>query len=372
MSAISAPIPPGALGQAAAPQALLSYLEQLTIWVDTRRRELDELDQASQSSPMQQQITADVMLSMALWQAVKSREELLLNVWDSGRVGIAERERLSTLIWGRLDTTTGALGTLAGMNVSLPEACRLSDALASSLRGKLALDPNADEITARITTLKASLERLRDQVQLEPVEAIVRAQANVATFSSRLDQIVSKVSRGGDVGGLLAPLEQEMATFERDLIVSGTKRRQAASQRSTAEQKLHELHTRGQELAELVATVIASVDPAPKYAVPQVSALGPIPDDPTELATFLARLDQVDHAMSIVDHANHAALEQRAELVAAIERAKRLLSSDVDSHSFQILSLAEQVVTKQPTQMAVATNLVNTVSALLDPSGGTA
>ncbi|MGL4832439.1 MAG: hypothetical protein ACRCWS_07715, partial [Propionibacteriaceae bacterium] len=107
MSAITAPLAPGALGEAVDPHALVSYLEQLTTWVDTRRRELDELDLASQSSPMQHQLTGDVMLSMALWQAVKSRKEQLLTVWDSGRVGIAERERLSTLIWGRLDTTTG-------------------------------------------------------------------------------------------------------------------------------------------------------------------------------------------------------------------------------------------------------------------------
>ncbi|MGL4831166.1 MAG: hypothetical protein ACRCWS_01095, partial [Propionibacteriaceae bacterium] len=289
-----------------------------------------------------------------------------------GRVGIAERERLSTLIWGRLDTTTGAASTLAGMNVSLPEACRLSDALASSLRGKLALDPDADEITARITTLKASLERLRDQVTLEPAATIVTAQATVASLSARLDQIVAKVSRGGDVGGLLAPLEQEMATFERDLIVGGTKRRQAASQRKAAEHKLRQLSIRGEELAELVATVIASVDPAPKYAVPQVSALGPIPDDPAELTAFLARLDQVDHAMTIVSEANHEALAQRTALVATLERAKNLLSRTTDSHSIQILALAENVVSTQPTVMAVATNLVNTVSALLDHPGGAA
>ena len=45
------------------------------------------------------------MLSMALWKAVSDRYELLLATWDSGRVGAAERERMSSLIWGRLDAT---------------------------------------------------------------------------------------------------------------------------------------------------------------------------------------------------------------------------------------------------------------------------
>ncbi|MEZ5088753.1 MAG: hypothetical protein R2719_02970 [Micropruina sp.] len=49
-------------------------------------------------------LTSDLQLSLALWQAVKSRNDLLLVTWDSGRVGQAECARLSSLIWGRLDT----------------------------------------------------------------------------------------------------------------------------------------------------------------------------------------------------------------------------------------------------------------------------
>jgi hypothetical protein len=44
---------------------------------------------------------------------------------------------MSTLIWGRLDAATAS-----GLSVSLPEACRLSDALLSQLRVKLGLDPS--------------------------------------------------------------------------------------------------------------------------------------------------------------------------------------------------------------------------------------
>ena len=60
-----------------------------------------------------------------------------------------------------------------GLAVSLPEACRLSDALAGQLRTKLALAPGADAAAARISELRAQLERIRDQVGLEP--ALTRA-----------------------------------------------------------------------------------------------------------------------------------------------------------------------------------------------------
>ena len=83
---------------------------------------------------------------MALWKAVADRHDLLVATWDSGRVGPTELARLSTLVWGRLDalprppiilcsdTPPVPAGALA---VSLPEACRLSDALAASLRARL-------------------------------------------------------------------------------------------------------------------------------------------------------------------------------------------------------------------------------------------
>ena len=70
-----------------------------------RKDELDELDAAALSSPRKDELTDDMTLSMALWKAVADRLQLLLAVWDGGRVLEAERERLATLIHGRLDAT---------------------------------------------------------------------------------------------------------------------------------------------------------------------------------------------------------------------------------------------------------------------------
>ena len=115
---------------------------------------------------------------MAVWKAVSDRYELLLATWNSGRVGITELTRMSTLIWGRLDASTAS-----GLSVSLPEACRLSDALLSQLRVKLGLDPSGMEITERIRQPRAQMERIREQIDLEPAGA---AQQQAALEQSRL------------------------------------------------------------------------------------------------------------------------------------------------------------------------------------------
>ena len=142
------PEPPGRIGAAISPEDAQLYLEALGGWRDGRRAELDRLDEAalnatdgSSGSSGTTGLTGDVLLSMALWKAVADRHDLLVATWDSGRAGRAERERLATLIWGRLDATLdprlaqrpdvpSSRGALA---VSLPEAMRLSDALAASL-----------------------------------------------------------------------------------------------------------------------------------------------------------------------------------------------------------------------------------------------
>ena len=93
------------------------------------------------------EVTDDITLSMVLWKAASDRYEQLKSVWDSGRVGPAERERLATLIWGRLDATNLHA---SGLSMSLPEACRLSDALAAQLRVRLGLELSGAEVTTRL------------------------------------------------------------------------------------------------------------------------------------------------------------------------------------------------------------------------------
>src|SRR5688572_32530840 len=140
----TAPVPPGAIGTAPEPAALQNYLGAMDDWVRARRLELDELDAAALAAQRGDEVASDMALSLALWKAVADRWQLMWATWDGGRVGVTERTKITTLIWGRLD---GTLGNQA-MAVSLPEACRLSDALAGQLRTALSLMPGADAAAA--------------------------------------------------------------------------------------------------------------------------------------------------------------------------------------------------------------------------------
>ena len=375
-----APVAPGRLGEAIGPQAAFTYLDALQTWCDDRRRELDQLDHEVLRSPDQQALTHDMTLSLALWKAVSDRHALLLATWDSGRVGQAERERMSSLIWGRLDGTLdqsilakgGATGFTAGLSVSLPEACRLSDALAGQLRVRLALDPSGLEAAQRIRQLRAQLERIADQVDLEPTTLRAEAARQHQRLVDRLTAITEKARRGGDVGGLVGPLGIDAARLERDLIVNGAKRREASELVDRARELRSDLVTREAALHTLVEQCVATVDPAPRYAVPDIDALGPLPNTAAAIEAYLQRLDQVSRAMTIAQDAYTAAInehrDQRALLAAYHSKAVALGVAD-DPDLQQAHRMATEALDRRPARMPIVTQLVTLFQSYLTIAG---
>lgn len=353
----SAPAAPGSIGVAVETAAAAAYLDQLGQWREARRRELDELDRSALAASNGAAATSDILLSMALWKAVSDRYELLLATWDSGRVGQTERLRLASLIWGRLDAATAS-----GLSVSLPEACRLSDALVAQLRVRLGLDPSGAEITERIRQLRAQMERIRDQVDLEPAgSAQQRAAIDQARMARRLKEIADKAGRGGDVAGLLGPLEIEAATFERDLIVNGSRRRNAGALVRRAREQRSDLEAREAALTAIVQEAVRTVDPAPRYAVPDVAALGPVPNTLDKLEAYLRRLDQVSRAMTLAQAAYSKALHDHQELRSRLEafRAKAAATGVADVPDVaRAYELARSALAEQPCRMLIAEQLV--------------
>jgi hypothetical protein len=383
------PDPPGRLGEAIMPEDALQYLEALGAWRDQRRAELDRLDEVAIASPEGASatgVTGDVMLSMALWKAVADRYDLLTATWDSGRVGQAERERLSTLIWGRLDTTLdprlaqrpdvpSSSGALA---VSLPEAMRLSDALAASLRTRLSLDPADADLTGRLRQLRAQLERVRDLVAAVPQDSRDGFSQKLAKLDQRLSEMAEHAKRGADVGGLLGPLEADAARIERDLIVGSATRAEAARSVARARQLRGELAARGAAIRDLAAQCVASVNPAPRLAVPDVAALGPVPQTAAEVDAYLARMARVSRAMNLAHGAYATAMDERSELRGRLEayaiKATRTAgtgsspagSLDHDDDDLaELFRRAEKVLGAEPTDMARARALVAAHQAYL-------
>ena len=157
------------------PRTALRYLEALGTWRDepqgrARRARRRRRSAAADGTAY----TGDLLLSMALWKAVADRHDLLVATWDSGRVG---RHRAGAALHpglGRLDATARARAASRApaahpgpraLAVSLPEACRLSDALAARCAPRLGLDPvGGRPRRPRLRALRASVERVRDLV----------------------------------------------------------------------------------------------------------------------------------------------------------------------------------------------------------------
>ncbi len=361
----TAPTAPGRLGEALDPAAIQRYLTELDAWLRTRKDELDELDRAALAAARGQELAADMGLVLALWKAIHDRYQLVFATWDGGRVLQQERERISALIWGRLD---GASEMPGGLAVSLPEACRLSDAMTSQLRTKLALAHDATEQTARIRQVRAQLERIRDQVGLEPVTAQETAARTLAGLLLRLEQITDRADRGADVGGMLGPLEVEATTFERDLIVGNAQRRDARDQLVSARELRADLAARAEALERLAEQCVRTVDPAPHYAVPDVDALGPVPNTPDAIRSYLQRLERVSEALNLAQHKYADALAEHTELVdlldAYVAKAKALGLADradlTDSEK-----QAREVLGRRPAPMNVCRQLVATYQTWL-------
>ena len=321
---VLAPPAPGALGVPVDPAAAQTYLGALRLWVTQRRADLDAVDAAVlRLSPDEQAaITTDLTVALTFWKAINDRYVLLETVFDGGRVGPTEAERLSTLIHGRLGgSATESLsvpgaGTLA---VTLPEACRLLDSLTRTLQARASLAPGVAEASQRITVLRQTLERVRDQLPLVPVGAQRdEAAESLARLDRRLVDLTERARRGADTGGIIGPLEIDAAVLERDLIVAAAERAEAQKDRARQAQRVEELDARAEAIRALERACVAAIDPAPHLAIPNVRALGPVPQAPAELAAYRDKLDRVGRALDLAHGQYAAGLAERDEIVGLV------------------------------------------------------
>ena len=370
MSTTVSPAAPGQLGVAARPAEMLEYLGNLDAWLSQRRAELDSLDGQIQATGRQAELTGDVTLALALWQAVKTRQDLILRTWDSGRVGQVELDRLSGLIWGRLDTQASSIDQLRSMAVSLPEAGRLCDALVAQLRTRLNTDPNAEQQLIRLRNLRAQFERIRDQIALEPPAQQATAQARLTAFRQRADEIAGKRDRGGDIGGLLGPLEIDAARYERDLIVGAAQRREARDLVTRARETHGALAAREQAVHQVAEQASATCWPLPATGVPALAGLGPIPNTKAALQTYLTQLDGYAAALATAHRNLSAAIAEvpRArDLLSGLIASARTLGHADDTTLVAIAELtASQFGGDGPTVLPVVNELLAAYSARLD------
>jgi hypothetical protein len=305
-----APQAPGRLGQAAPAPALLAYLEALGAWRDGRHAELQSIDAAALRAKDADSYTADLALVMSMWQAVSDRHDQLVKVWDSGRANATAREEMSRLIWGRLE---GAMG------VSLVEATRLCDSLTATLRARLAFDPMAGDVAARISAVRAGLYRCTELVR-QHRELGPDVAGRVDVLKRRLADLGQRAQDGADVGGPFAILETDAARLERDLIVAAAGLADLARDRLAAQTYRDRLEAREEALRLVAERCAAEIAAPPRLGVPDLEALGPVPAERGPLDAYRARLEQVAAALAFAESAYAAPLAERVALRARLER----------------------------------------------------
>ncbi len=298
-----APSAPGQLGLAIPAPDVRTYLEALQRWLDARRAEIDALDAAARASATPDAFTADVMLALSLWQAIRGRTDEILRVWDSGRADTVGRERIAQLIWGRLGAAAGA-----GL-VSMVEASTLCDAIVDRLRERLALDPAAGDDAARLRSVAAAIVRCEDLVSGGGADA-----ERSAALRQRMTRLRDQAARGADITGPLGQLETDVARAERDAIVGAAGRRVLARDRADAVDRVTALAAREPALRDLAARCRREILAPPRLAVPDVARLGPVPEDRAAVDAYRARLDAVGRALDTVEAAYTAPLRERAAL----------------------------------------------------------
>lgn len=359
------PTPPGRLGQAAGREELLDFLAALEEWLARTRGELDRLDAVAQRAADAAHHADDVVLAMALWQALRTRTDAIVEVWDSGRAGTTDRLRISEMIWGRLGS--GAL------DVTLPEGARLAAALVAQLREWLAIDPSTVELVARLRRVRADLVRCEDLSHgLGRAEEIER----VRSLTERQSRLLAEASRGADVTGPLGELEADTARAHRDLLIATSRSGELRRDRARAIELRDALVARRPALLELESRCRREIARPPRLAVPDPARLGDPPRDRAALDTYLARLDAASRAVAAAEDAYAGPLRERAALRYRLAQAHALAQAHGRDGSPTVMAgwtEASDAVGAAPCDVPLARALVGQYERLAAPLnlGGT-
>ena len=219
---------------------------------------------------------------------------------------------------------------------------------------------------------RAAIERLRDQLGLEP--AGVRAQwtGRWQAAAGRVADLSARAQRGADIGGLIGPLEHELARMERDLIVGNAQRREALGALATARSMRDSLEKRQAQLTELVERTVRTVTPAPRYAIPDVAALGPVPSTPAGISAYLDKLERVSHAIGFAEREYREALDEHEDLLALLDAlVVKARGLGVAEHDDVVAAekQARTVLSREPSPMPLARQLVTTYQSWTDAEG---
>lgn len=356
-----APTPPAPPGMVPEDGAADHYIAELGRWRLHRDHELRALDALTRTHADRDDLNADITFSMTLWHTIGQRHDLLMATWEDTQQGQGERDWVARLIWGSLELPDGDGQALA---LALPEALRLSDALAASLRARVRGDEEMP-LEERLSATRADVDRVR--AGIEAHDGDDRQQ-----LLDRLEQVAEQAEEltpdSEDALGRLGHVESVLAHLERDLIVAQTTAVHDGADASQAQRERDHLEAKGEAVRSLAERVLNTVRPAPRLGIPDVTALGEVPTDGAGLAAYVANLERVARALEQAHTTYAAALAEYADLVGRADRLATTLAGCGAPTSVDLagmLTAAKESLHNRPADIQRASALIAAQEAYL-------
>ena len=380
-----APTPPAGPGDLPEDGAIDHYLAELGRWRMRREHELRALDEVTRTHDDRDDLNADLTTSMALWHAVAQRHDLLMTTWEASS-GDGERDWVGQLIWGLLEMPDGDAQALA---IPLPEAMRLSDALAASLRARTGVEGDDVSPRERVAALGLEVARVRERLlaQREQDDRDVAvsgeedqtedgagtAGEETPDLAAQLDDVESRLTDltdrpGEDALPVIGALQSELAGIDHAAIVADAAEAHERADRDQATAERDHLLAKGEAVRSLAERVLNTVHPAPRLGIPDVSALGDVPESEDELATYVGNLERVGRALDQAHATYAAALAEYADLADRAERLASTLAGCGAPTSVDLagmLTAAKESLHNQPADIQRASALIAAQEAYL-------
>lgn len=359
-----APAPPAGPGEQPSAESLDRYVAELGRWRMRRDHELRALDGLTRTHEERDALNDDITASLTLWHAIVQRHDLLMAAWSESERGEEERGWAGQLVWGVLEMPDGDSGALA---LPLPEALRLSDALAGSLRARVGADADDVPVDERLAALDEELQRVRESADAHdgPVDTGLTERLDEA--ATQLEQLRGRDDDG--VMGEIGELGSQISSVDRDLIVAAANQAHERADREQAVAERDHLVARGEAVRALAEKALNAINPAPRLGIPDVTALGDVPEEDGELTTYVANLERVGRALDQAHSMYAAALAEYADLADRAERLASTLAGCGAPTSVDLagmLTAAKECLHTRPADIRRAAALVAAQEAYLD------
>lgn len=368
-----APPPPAEPGEQPEVGAITHYVAELARWRMRRDHELRALDELTRAHDDRDALEGDLTESMTLFHAIAQRHDLLLATWRSNDGGSGDPELddgqrgwVGQLVWGVLEMPDGDSRALA---LPLPDALRLSDAMAFALRGRLGTEE--DELA-----MPERLERAREHLDL--VRSHVEDRGEVAEDDRLAHRLEAAQARLGELADRaddaavddLAALVSELASIDRTAIVGRVTHAHQVADRGQALTERAHLVARGEAVRALAERVLDAINPAPRLGIPDVEALGEVPEEEgPALEAYISNLERVGRALEQAHSTYAAALAEYADLADRAERLARTLAGCGAPTSVDLagmLTATKECLHTQPADVRRAAALLAAQESYLD------